>query len=233
MKKLLLLSVVLVCVMAMHAQAAFVKGDRILVDICKTYTGDTDSSGRQWNRIDNVGVGGTAAVYSLVNTANEGTSVDIIFTAGTGGTAKANNYGPDTSSLTDYPDFATKDGQYLTSDVSTSTCEFKDLDISLTYDLTVWGARGVLDPISDRFMQVTIGGVSKSYNASGTIGEGLVTFTGLSPDATGRIVIELIALTDGAGSSYVNTFDITAVPEPATLSLLAAGGLGVVLCRKR
>lgn len=54
---------------------------------------------------------------------------------------------------------------------------------------------------------------------------GWLTWTDIAPDANNQIVVQVADTGGHAYNAYVNAIRITAVPEPATLALLALGGL--------
>lgn len=224
--KLLAMAVMLVCLTqtSMATPVPIAVGDRILFDYGAIYTGTTDGLGRTWNS----GLTPTAGTTfsNLYNTAGVQTDVDIWWSWATTGWSSGDS-SLTASNLTDYPDFAFKD-RYGNDPTHPGTCVLQGLNKNLTYDITIYGSRGVT--ANDRIMQVTIGGVSQSYNGGGTAGEGLVTFTGLSPSVTGEITIDFACT---ANYGYLSVIDVTVVPEPAMMSLLGLGGLALLARRRK
>lgn len=112
------------------------------------------------------------------------------------------------------------------------------LDASFTgpgYTVTIFGDSNATIPV--RTMNYTIGGATKTLidgsNFSGTFADGVnqVTFTGLS---TSSFTIAGNDVTT-AGRSAINGIVIsaTAIPEPATFSLVALFGGLAFLARRR
>ena len=131
------------------------------------------------------------------------------------------------ASATDYPSFAYND-RYQNTPTTPGMCELQGLNKALTYDITVYGSRGVVS--NDRVMEVTIGGVSQSYNGGGTAGEGSVTFKGVAASDSGVIRIDFVC-TQNYG--YLNVIDVTVVPEPGTMVLAGTGCITLLIKRWR
>jgi hypothetical protein len=58
----------------------------------------------------------------------------------------------------------------------------------------------------------------------------VATISGLVPDASGILYLQFVGATGAQG--YLNSMQITAVPEPSTLILLAGSGLAICFCRR-
>jgi hypothetical protein len=147
-------------------------------------------------------------IPKLKNTEGVLTDVDIYWSGTT--TFSSMTCSLTASSLTDYPDFAIQDGWGTTSS-SGQKCTIQHLDPELTYDITFYGA---FKTDKNYVMEVTINGESKSYNAGGSAGEGLVTFEGVRPNENGKIDVSFACMSN---NGYLNVIDMTAV-GPTTLA---------------
>ena len=58
----------------------------------------------------------------------------------------------------------------------------------------------------------------------------VATISGLSPDASGILYLQFVGATGAQG--FLNSMQITAVPEPSTLILLAGSGLAPCFRRR-
>ena len=235
--KMAVLSMVAVAAMVLPVSAAPLEaGDRILMDF---YTNDTfhnslmpqdcsDDLGRIWN------AGLTASTNNqfsnLKNTAGVETDVSITWVAGMTG---INGHGAGRwntplrlSELVDYPEWVTCDSVSISTG-NTAQSVIAGLDAEITYNITFYGSRNVLP--SDRPLTVTIGEQSLTYFSAGEAGEGMVTFTNVAPDANGTITVQYHTPED---YGYLGAIDITAVPEPATMSLVG-GALACLFARRR
>jgi hypothetical protein len=123
----------------------------------------------------------------------------------------------------------------------TSGYEFvlSGLDPSTTYDL--YGYDGC--PVTPRPSSYQVVGATtpstqtiedQLYGTSWVEGENYVMFT-LQPDSNGDIAIQPFSPSGTTGAEAdTSAFQIVPVPEPATLGLMALGGLGILLVgRKR
>ena len=204
---------------AVYTAVPELAGYRILMDFSDHFTGTTDGSGWVWNKGLNHGIYRIATpgiIQNLKNTA--GTFTQVGFRT-PNWFETSNAMGLATSALSNYPDFATKDSVFLDPRYDpTAQCVFDGLDTNLTYNLTFYGSRGVTaDP---RVLQVTIDGVSQSYDAGGSAGEGLVTFTGISPNESGEIVIDFSTPNLG----YLGVIELAAIDMTQTPVLSPDGG---------
>jgi len=109
------------------------------------------------------------------------------------------------------------------------TLTFSGLSDSLTYDLVI-GAR--YDVNSNADTSWTVDGQTLLATATSDT-EAYRSFTGLSTDGAGNLVIT----GTGAGSrtdiATVSALHLTAVPEPSALALLGVGGMLILLRRRR
>jgi len=110
-----------------------------------------------------------------------------------------------------------------------------NLDPSKTYDFTFFASRQTVNDIRDASYAVN-GANSGSVvlNASNNNTE-VVTVSGISPDGNNEIFVDVTPgpnNDNGNGFYYIGLMQVDIVPEPASLSLLAASGL-LVLGRRR
>ena len=240
-----LLPALLMLNICMPASAAFIAGDRILVDLGQTAhesgTATTPATdGNYWNNFalaaNDTTTPPTTLVADLIR-ASDGTATGGLLeiaasTFDNVGIGGADN--PNASQTNAMPASATRDTFFFNAsnnDPKSATLEFRNLDTSLTYDLSIFGSV----PSGTRpLTEITVDSVTQSYNPvdNGETGTGTNTadFIGLSPDSNGTI--SFVVTLDGAGAGHINTIELTVVPEPASLSLMAVVGL-VVLRRGR
>lgn len=195
-------------------------GDRLLLDIGNYIGRPKDGLGRTWN-CDIKPLPG-ATVTDLVTTESVATDIDIAWGWNNAFVSNASDLMPTTSVLTDYPDFAIRDAYYNTP-TTPGTCWLQNLNPGYVYNVTVYGSRGMG---VDRIMEVTINGISQSYNAGGSLGEGAVTFTNLQPDGNNNIRIDFNCT---ASSGFINVIDVTVASKPEPESVIYRGDDSVVV----
>ena len=171
---------------------------------------------------------GTGAFSKLNMTASDGTTATTIdvTSVGLGGHDRGATY---TNALL-------RDGH-----VHAKAVNINGLDDSKTYDLVFYST---FDNFATEF---TIGGVTKAckktptsapYQENFVEGQTYVLFEGISTDGSGGIDVTVgNAYTHDSTSASNFTFfsgiQIAEVPEPATMSLLALGGIAMLKRRKR
>lgn len=116
---------------------------------------------------------------------------------------------------------------------------FSGLDLGQVYTFTIFASRIGAGGDNRTGLYTLIGAstVSGTLNASENTSQVLV-LSGLTPDASGRIVLSLardLANTNASGFTYLNALriDSSPVPEPATCVLLGAAGLAAGIWRRR
>jgi PEP-CTERM motif-containing protein len=139
-------------------------------------------------------------------------------------------------------DYAASPGPDVPGNTAANLTRFQiqSLDISKTYTLTLFGshkysadATTVYSVFNDAAYTSQIGtaalNVHDLADASLHNRNTVATISGLVPDASGILYLQFVGLTGAQG--YLNSMQITAVPEPSTLILLA--GSGLALCFRR
>lgn len=123
---------------------------------------------------------------------------------------------------------------YRENGASAKRILFTDLAAGQAYDLVFYGYWHV-DTVGDFYSQLTVGGEVKITQSGGPTvfhnvvadQDGVITVWWANPPGQGGV--------PGAEPALVplNGFQVVAVPEPATLSLLVPGGFAVIGCRRR
>jgi len=218
MKKVHFLGTVLAGVMLAGGWAS---AARIL--IAENNTAGVKGDGNYYN------AGGTSSTAAaLKDSAGVATSVTMTHT---------NYFGKGTSGVTSsvissYPSDVTPNWRDVKtgSAIPSLTVTFANLTPNGLYDLTFYGS---FIAAGDNFTDITINGVTQQYNASGTADEGKTTFNSVAADGSGNLAF-IIAPSSGSTYGFVNVIDISsAVPEPASLGLLTAGGMILAMRRRR
>ena len=115
------------------------------------------------------------------------------------------------------------------------TITFVGLDPTLTYDLVIGGANDSNFNVdttwtADGVSATTVAGTKAATDGSGAY----VTLTGLQTDGLGTLVIIGESNESEAGTEFgvVSALELTAVPEPGSLALIALGGMLVARRRR-
>lgn len=239
-----------VSLLAVLLAIGMVCGETILIDFgnATSWRGvnvsSPDVNGNYWNSV------WSGAYYpGLKNTAGTVTSVNFGFSSA-GGTDSYN--GPCGAVLGEPPTAA----EIASCDIdaaalgilgvkeaamdyyTNSTFEIQGLDPTKTYNLTFFGSHrwGGVTTVYSVYSDNTYSNMIASANlnvrdaASGWLHnrDTTVTLSGLSPQMYNILYVKFAGIDQTEG--YLNALQIEEVPEPATLLLLAAGGL---LARKR
>lgn len=134
-----------------------------------------------------------------------------------------------------FPDAARSRGVYTTSTTTYATVAITGLDTGSAYNFDLFAVRdgvGSTARIAEYLGtgQNTVGpmaGVSCNQNGS------VVThMLGVIPDATGQIVLGWRLLSTSSGSGALSAFQVSAVPEPATMGLLGLSSLTLMIRRR-
>jgi len=219
-------------------------------------TGVPDAYGIYWNNAwtNTATAGGPVPpdpVINLINSQNVPTGIDLVFTEGweSNGFNNGGLLNPDPALL---GEFASKNavGDYFfinkpftAGQQGIASMTFYGLDTSLTYDFKIFATRAENQVRITEYTIIDINGThTLLYQTSGAgIGAGgyngnndeFATFSGIVPNEFGEITLTVrVAQSDFA---YIGALQLTAVPEPSQLALLAfgAGCLVVFTIRRR
>ncbi|MCC7145217.1 MAG: PEP-CTERM sorting domain-containing protein [Phycisphaeraceae bacterium] len=147
-----------------------------------------------------------------------------------------------TTASTIFPASASRDGFYVTATDfgagapdPTGGFELQNLDPAYTYDVLLYGSRAGVSDVRESQYTVTGAGIQVLLlNASGNV-DNYVVATGVVPDANGKITIDVAAGPNNNHSAqlaYINLVTLTAVPEPASVTLLALGATALLRRRR-
>lgn len=145
---------------------------------------------------------------------------------------------------------AVEDGDWAVKRWESGTGMYQDFTATANtaYDISLFGYDGSAEPLVDRYLNLSVewfdaGNNGLGSSLIGTLSPGgpLDTWTELSgqsvaPDNTsyGRIVIVTGGGGSAAGSLYFDSASVTqAIPEPAALTLLGLGFLGLNYLRRK
>jgi len=218
MKKMHIVGMGLVGVMLMGGWAS---AARIL--IAENIASGVKGDGNYYN-----GGGTTSSAAALRDSGGNATGVTMTHTAFS---YKGNN-GILSSVISSYPSDVTPNWRYVKAGTSIAslTVTFANLTPNGHYDITFYGS---YTGAGDHFTDITINSVTQQYNAGGTADEGKTTFNSAAADGSGNLAFT-IAPSSGGTYGFLNVVDISSVvPEPATLGLLAAGGMVLAIRRRR
>jgi hypothetical protein len=119
--------------------------------------------------------------------------------------------------------------------------EIQQLDPARTYTLTLFGSHKFSDAdttvysvYSDNTYTTVVGTASLNVQTPGSPNlhnrDTVATIAGLAPQASDILYVEFVGTNNNLG--YLNSLQITCIPEPSTL-LLLAGGMGLVFGFRR
>jgi hypothetical protein len=191
----------------------------------------TDDVGNDWFDFNSTGV--YNAIHDLDGVAVDGVSVTVVGGVGFNGAGENNWVGLSTNgggAPAEFVDSVTTDLLY-----NNVTITISGLDTGLSYDIysvSHGGGSGYDNTLDTHTVigDVSYGSSTHSRGAARLNGA-FHTFLGVSPDVSGQIVLQT---TQPSGSNAAfNGVLINAVPEPATMSLLALGGLAILRRRSR
>lgn len=216
---------------SIHAATVYV--DFGSADTSGTVNGNYWNVWNPGNNIDLIDINGTTdSGWNLDSTTaaatNNRTTLDYVFSYATyGAPAPFNN------------DNIASDALNLTNTQGTRNVRLTTLDITKSYNFQIYGAREGTSEV--RITNYTVLGAtsgSGTLTTTGTdIGTGgadynnnaILTINGITPNASGEILIQYSVNTGGFG--YLNAFTVTEVPEPSSAALV--GGLGMIALLRR
>jgi hypothetical protein len=214
---------------AVVLSASMASADLVYIDFGLSSQATTGN----WNNVSatNAGDQPTANIANLVDStgALTGWSLNVSKTGGNAnfgvaGTA-ANWDGPYPVAVSSVSTNALRDGLFLSEVGKDGLITFSNLNVSLTYDFLIYGARGN----NGANATYTIG-LAAVPGASGTIANvfqnsaEVVQFSNVAPTVGGVIRIDWTSSNANSGSgSALNFIQVTSIPEPGGLALLALG----------
>lgn len=247
MKARMALGLVSILLTAGGAAAQLAPGDRILVDVGVCWSGDPrdpdygpmegpDALGRHWNN------------YAQ-NPKWNSTPVPLVDTAGnaTGATFLTNRFADcfacggvlhdSVGQSTLYPVRAQTDARWWCQEIQPGHVYLEGLDPALVYDVRLFGyadANATIRDIGEAFPGGTtiysIGALSFELNNVDNTTEIAELFS-VAPAGDGSMLIEMVAGTPAGCGAVLNVVDITVIPEPGAILLLALAG--PLLLRRR
>jgi hypothetical protein len=246
MRSRAILAVAAVLAFAGAAQAALDVGDRILVDIGLCWdspdypgVGTMDegvpcSDGNYWNNLAQNYQWNKTPV-DLVDTDGNATGATILHNQWSG-CGEGEQIAHTGTVNGPYPAHACSDVRWWSEARQSGTVHIASLNPALTYDIALYGSvkSGQLNASGALFPEgttvYTIGGTSLELDVMDNLND-IVTFTNVATDASGDITILLDGGTPSGCMAVIGVVDITAVPEPTAMFLLALGG--PVIWRRR
>ena len=217
----------LLCAMTVFALLSTAHAAPVLIDFGRS----ENPSSAAYNSIDFIGPNGnnvTTGVVALTDTASAATGWSIVVTedgAGNGGGAGS---GADVSSfpaaLTAFEQEALEDSLFANQSPSSMTVALTGLNDSLTYDLLLYGSRANQQSTTQTWHITQGSGGVDVVHASGLNSTVVVDWDGISTNGSGSIAFTVKGTSSAVALNFAS---ITEVPEPATLSLLAVGLLGL------
>jgi hypothetical protein len=141
-------------------------------------------------------------------------------------------------------DYAASPGPDATGNMAANLTRFQiqQLDTAKTYTLTLFGshkfntdATTVYSVFNDNAYSSLIGTASLDVHQPGSPHlhnrDTVATIGGLVPDANGILYLQFVGATGAQG--FLNSMQITGVPEPSSLMLLVGGAAGLVFALRR
>ena len=190
---------------------------------------DAEGVAANWNLVDsNAGI---LTAGSLSDTSGVPVSA-VTFSWNFNDTSPINNNGSEQNTeFPGQPDFPDNVGGDWLGFNNTGSIElvFSNLNSSLTYDVTIGAANDIDNENADTSWSVN-GGLVQTTDAS-VAADAYVTFTNLSPDASGRLVIDGV----GAGNTqfgFASALELSVAgeiaPDTPTISTSVSGGSMII-----
>lgn len=216
-----------------------ISAQTILIDFGKTGTASTtspDVNGNYWNNVTS-GTSGTS-IANLTTTTNGSSGIQLTIT-----TAFANT-GPDAyATLTGESslgalNIGTAISDFVYVSTGSAVITFSNLDSSKTYNFSLFGTRDTTTVRNTTYVVTGTNSGTQTLQTSGTDlgGSGinyndstLALINGITPNASNEITLAV----SSAGLGYLNALQISVVPEPAAMALLALGGTALLIARRR
>ena len=224
--------------------APSVRATTILIDFGNNGTNGVqttspDANSNYWNNSYN----NNYSVTDMVTTGNVGTTIDLSYT--TSVTPNSNALGVTAAPGAFNIGSAYEDAIFTTGTTAGTgiTLRLSQLDSSKTYIFTFFGSRNATDSRTTNYVATgatsasgslqtsgaNLGGSGVNHNIANTLVLGGPN--GLAPNGSNQIDITLFATsTDASKFGYLNTMQVTIVPEPGAALL---GGLGVLALLRR
>ena len=225
------------------------------------------STGQYWNNFTNTGAANNvpngSSLLNLVSSTNTATPIGIttVNGAGAGGAYtgfQSNGYqnggltNPNAALLGNFA-LGTVTGDYFFvatntgGAVATGTLRLSGLDVTRTYNFTLFGTRTTANLRSTTYSVTDATGVAKTFtlqtsgpnagsaaNPTGNDNK-FAVLNGLVPNANGTLDLVLSAgvNTTAEGFAYIGGMQIVTVPEPSTWATLAVMGAGLLVVAQR
>ncbi|WP_269540600.1 PEP-CTERM sorting domain-containing protein [Cerasicoccus fimbriatus] len=176
----------------------------------------------------------------MLDTTNNGTGITLTITNAFGG----RNAGGTQDASAPYPVSAVRDSFYtatasagVTPGDGLGVLVFSGLDISKTYDFTMFASRGASSASDNRETEYAfVGGNNATvYLDAADNVTSTVTAFGISPNASGEITLTVQKGPNNTSDySYLGSLQMTVIPEPSSMALLVgAMATGFVMWRRR
>ncbi|WP_372798335.1 hypothetical protein [Pontiella sp.] len=212
----------MVLALAVGARASIIEGDVIAIDF-----GATAPAVANWNQISTSTLS-IADLQRVSDGALTGVGVSVALSGTNGDYIK--NAAP--SAGLGSTDVSIYDDHLAANDLTGPdfiTVTYTGLDDSLTYTLTGGMARSTGPAAFDQ--TYTVGGIDYDYTGGGSAVDAYAEYTGLS--SSGGVLSFTVSDYTDSDLASISQMSLEAIPEPATLGLVAAFGGAVLFIRRR